>query len=85
MTPSPDGKVVELLPGESISVGWKPGDLATWWHVDRGGYGFGRTVNVIVRKVGAKRVQIEVSTRLGTRLVWVSPAKLTHRQGDPHA
>ena len=69
---------MSLLPGESLLREWKPGDLARWRHVQRGGYGLIGFVNVVVHKVGKSRVQIEAPLRTGgTRLVWVAPINLS--------
>jgi hypothetical protein len=59
---------------------YRPGELATWLHVPRGGYGYAYPVDVVVRKVGTKRVRVEAPLKGGgTRLVWVKPESLRAR------
>ena len=56
---------------------FKPGDAVTWLYTPRGGYGYRIPVDAIVRKLGARRVQIEAPLASGAlRLIWVTPEKL---------
>lgn len=62
------------------------GDRVNWTHTPRGGYGSTLPVAAVVRKVGPKRIQIEVKVREPYRknwlseFNWVSPASLKPRQ-----
>ena len=59
---------------------FKPGDAVTWLYTPRGGYGYRIPVDAIVRKLGARRVQIEAPLASGAlRLIWVTPEKLVAR------
>ncbi len=61
---------------------YQPGEDVVWHHVPRGGYGYTIPVNVTVRKVGAKRVQVEAPLKSGaTKLVWVKPESLRRPPG----
>lgn len=60
-----------------------PGDLVTWTHEPRGGYGYQYAIPATVVRVGAKRVQIEAQTATGAvRRVWVTPDRLERRPGE---
>lgn len=53
------------------------GDRVNWTHVPRGGYGFAQSVAGIVRKIGQKRIQIEVKFKppYGRNQLWQSDLK----------
>jgi hypothetical protein len=42
---------------------WGPGNRVNWRYEARGGYGYSQRVAAIVRKVGPKRITIEVAER----------------------
>lgn len=59
---------------------WCRGQLATWLHTPRGGYGFTRAVPVEVIEVTPKRVKVLAPLRDGGfRPVFVDPKKLVSR------
>lgn len=70
--------MADLLPFESLGAErFKPGDRAIWNHVPRGGYGYIEPIPVVVVRVTAKRVTIEVPlARGGTKRVSVHPMSL---------
>ena len=49
-----------LVERENPAADWQPGDLVTWLHTPRGGYGYTFLVDGVVVSVGPKRVTIEV-------------------------
>ena len=57
-----------------------PGDLVNWWHVPRGGYGFGHWVPAQVVRVNPKTVRIRALKRDRTwREINVRAEQLTPR------
>lgn len=72
-----------LLDGERVFLDladFRPGDLVTWLHVPRGGWGFTSSVSGVVVRVGRARVTIEVPLRGGgSRTVRVAPTSLRRR------
>lgn len=59
---------------------FKEGDLITWAHTPRGGYGYTFGVDGVVVRVNAKTVTIRVMRRDGQRVNRrVKPENLTHR------
>lgn len=59
-----------------------PGDLVTWLHVPRGGYGYFWPVDGEVVRVTAKRVRIRVAKRSGEKVtVSVRPEYLRRQRG----
>lgn len=61
------------------------GRVMIWRKVQRGGYGFATLVTVTVRRVGAKRVLVEVPLVAGgTREVWISPRSLRESRRTPN-
>ena len=49
-----------LVERENPAADWQSGDLVTWLHTPRGGYGYTFLVDGVVVSVGPKRVTIEV-------------------------
>lgn len=59
----------------------RPGTAVYWRHTFRGGYGYTELIPGIVRRVGPKRVLVEVAHRDGaTALRWVKPENLRPRE-----
>lgn len=72
----------------AIEVTFKPGDRVNWDSTNQGGYGFSLAVAAVVKKIGAKRIQIEVRTRVPyskaleweSRTKWVAAESLRSRK-----
>jgi hypothetical protein len=66
---NPDLQESEIPPQSSAKVppAWRPGDLAAWTHVMRGGYGWQGRYNCVVLKVNPSKVTILVEKKNGER------------------
>lgn len=61
----------------STTAVFKEGDWVNWDRTSRGGYGFSVAIAAVVTKVGSKRVQIEVRSRVpySKRVEWEASTK----------
>ncbi|WP_026370027.1 hypothetical protein [Kallotenue papyrolyticum] len=62
---------------------FRPGDLATWLHTSRGGYGYVIPVDAQVVRVNHKTIRVRVQRRDGSYTeINVRPERLRPRRGQ---